>query len=84
MAYPLLLRLILEAIDSYGNGGTPGGPLYAALMTLGCSLEDFERIMGILVGCGAVKKSGHCYHITAKGRSVLKEELYVVPKGEPS
>jgi hypothetical protein len=62
---------ILVAVAGSGDGGTPGGVLYAALMTHGATLEQYEGIMGGLVQAGLLTKSGQCYHVTAAGKRAL-------------
>lgn len=51
---------ICEAVAEMPDG-LPAGPLYAALMTTGITLEQFEIIMDTLVSIGKVRKSGHQY-----------------------
>lgn len=42
--------------------GVPGGYVYAALMHVGCSFEQYEGIMEGLVKAGQIKKRGDCYY----------------------
>ena len=42
--------------------GAPGGILYAALITSGCTLSQFQQIMSGLVRAGYLRQSGECYH----------------------
>ncbi len=37
--------------------------MYAALMSQGCTLNQFESIMGALVRLGRVEKRGECYFL---------------------
>ena len=60
-AYVAIVEAVLDTIKASPDGA-PGGHLYAALMHHGCSLEQFESIMHILVASGRVRKSGHVYH----------------------
>jgi hypothetical protein len=53
--------VIQEAIEVAGPMGAPGGHLYAAMMTGGCSLHQFQQIMGGLERAGFVSKDGDCY-----------------------
>lgn len=53
---------ILETVKEMGPQGTPAGPLYAALMTTGMSLEQFESIMNGLVAAKMLRHSGHLYY----------------------
>ena len=55
--------LILEAVRESGPLGAPAGVMYAALMAHGCTLNQFESIMGALVRAGKLRKSGDCYHV---------------------
>lgn len=52
---------IVESVQASGRDGVPGGTLYAALMTLGCTLEQFEGIMRALVTMRRVEKRGQLY-----------------------
>jgi hypothetical protein len=56
-----VLAALVETIKAAGPSGAPGGVMYAALMTQGCTLEQFEALMGCLVRSGVVRKSGNCY-----------------------
>lgn len=52
---------IVDTVRKSGPTGASGGVLYAALMTHGCSLAQFEAIMSALVHIGKIRKSGQCY-----------------------
>jgi hypothetical protein len=59
-----LLKLtdgLIEIIKDAGPQGAPAGPMYAALMSGGMTLEQFECIMGVLVSAGRLRKQGHLY-----------------------
>lgn len=56
-----LCNAIVDAVKEAGPQGAPAGPLYAALMTAGCTLEHFEYLMGVLVSAGRLRKSGDLY-----------------------
>lgn len=59
-----MLRLVADAVTESVNhcpNGMPGGTLYAALMTHGCSLETFNQIMDGLVSAGRIDKRGQLY-----------------------
>jgi hypothetical protein len=58
-----VLMALVETVREAGPLGAPGGVMYAALMTQGCTLEQFEKLMGTLLRIGVVRKSGDCYHI---------------------
>lgn len=63
-ALRMIVSAVLETIQQAGPIGAPGGHLYAALMAQGCSLSQFESLMGALVRSGRVEKRGDCYHAT--------------------
>ena len=44
-ALRLIEDALVESVQAAGPLGCPGGPLYAALMSYGCTLETFERFM---------------------------------------
>lgn len=56
-----ILAVIVSTVKAGGPAGVPGGAIYAALMTQGCTLEQFETLMGYLVRSDKVRKSGHLY-----------------------
>jgi hypothetical protein len=53
---------IVETVKEMGKQGAPAGPLYAALMTTGMTLENFEQIMSGLVAAKMLRKSGQLYY----------------------
>jgi hypothetical protein len=52
---------IVETVRESEPLGAPGGILYAALMGHGCTLQQFEGIMGGLVRARMLSKHGDCY-----------------------
>jgi len=52
---------LIAVVASSGKLGTPAGTLYAALMTHGCSLEQFEQVMSALVAARKLTKRGDLY-----------------------
>ena len=52
---------VLAAVQESGPRGIDGGTLYAAMMTAGISLEQFNEIMAALVSLEIVRKTGDCY-----------------------
>ena len=62
LALKRILDAIIETVKESGPMGAPGGILYAGLMAQGCSLNQFESIMGGLVRAGKLTKQGECYH----------------------
>jgi hypothetical protein len=59
---------IVETVKETGTQGAPGGPLYAALMTTGMTLEQFEGIMNGLVTAKMLRKSGQLYYYVGGAR----------------
>lgn len=58
---------IVEAVEASNPSiGAPGGHLYAALMSSGCTLHQFNSIMVVLVRAGRLTKRGECYFAVAK------------------
>ena len=37
----------------------PAGTIYSALMTQGCTIQQYEQIEGVLIGSGIVRKENH-------------------------
>ena len=58
-----IAKAITETVALAGPLGAPGGPLYAALMSAGCTLNQFEQIMSGLVNAGVLTKRGECYFV---------------------
>lgn len=56
-----LLNAVVETVRETGDHGAPGGVLYAALMNVGITLEQFETLMGALVEAGKLRRSGNLY-----------------------
>ena len=54
---------IIETVKETGSMGAPGGSLYAAMMTHGFSLSQFEQIMSGLVNAGMLTKRGQLYFV---------------------
>mgnify|MGYP001005788984 CR=1 FL=1 len=57
-----IVGAVTEAIAAAGETGAPGGVLYAALMSQGCTLSQFESLMGALCRTGRIVKRGECYY----------------------
>lgn len=64
---------VIEAVEAAGPMGAPGGHLYAALMTYGFSLHQFEGLMNGLVKAGKLVKVGHCYRIPGVETEIGKQ-----------
>ena len=52
---------VIETIRESGSLGAPGGTIYAALMSHGCTLQQFDGLMAAIVGSGKVSKRGEFY-----------------------
>ena len=61
-AVRLIVAAIMDTIRESGPMGAPAGVLYAGLMTQGCTLSQFESLMGSLVRMGALRLEDDCYH----------------------
>ena len=58
---------VIDSVKAAGPLGAPAGTLYAALMTHGASLQQFESLMSGLVSIGKLRKQGHLYFAGANG-----------------
>lgn len=56
---------IVSAVKAAGPMGCPSGNLYAVLMTAGCTMEQYDQMMGALVKAGKLTKQGHLYFAVA-------------------
>jgi hypothetical protein len=61
LAFVQLCDAVVDAVKEAGPQGAPAGPMYAAFMSVGMSLEQFERMMDVLVKAGRLRKQGHLY-----------------------
>ncbi len=60
----VLVSTIYETIKDAGPEGAPEGPMYAAMMTAGYSLESFQGAMQLLEDKKLIRRSGHvAYYI---------------------
>jgi len=57
-----VLDLVATTVEECGGTGCPGGILYAGMMNVGVTLEQFEAIMARLVRDGRVTKRGQVYY----------------------
>ena len=53
-----ILDGVVEAVKT-NQAGTPEGFIYAILTTHGCSLEQYQAIIGALCKTGKIRKEGH-------------------------
>lgn len=56
-----ILGAVVETVREAGPTGAPGGHIYAALMHVGVTLDQYERIMDTLVQAKILVKRGQCY-----------------------
>lgn len=54
---------VVETVRESGPEGAPGGVLYAAMMGAGCTLQQFEELMSVLVSAKLLVKRGQCYFV---------------------
>lgn len=59
-----LASALLDVVKAAGPQGAPAGPMYAACMSRGMTLSQFERLMGLLESAGKVRKSNQLYFAT--------------------
>jgi hypothetical protein len=52
---------VIEGVKAAGPFGAPAGVLYAALLSQGCTLPQFENLMGALVRIGMISQRGQLY-----------------------
>lgn len=62
-AMKYIVSATLDAIRAAGPSGAPGGVMYAAMMTHGCTLQQFQSLMNALVKAGKVRREGELYFI---------------------
>lgn len=68
----IVVTAILDAIHAAGPSGAPAGVLYAGLMvTIGCTLSEFQSAMGSLERTGLVRRDGYLYFLSSRGEAVL-------------
>jgi len=51
-----IANAVIDSVKMSGKTGMPGGTLYAALMPVGCTLEQFDQFMSMLVASGRIEK----------------------------
>ena len=54
-----IASMVVETIRETGPLGCPSGVLYSGLMGMGCTLAQYEALIGALVNVGRVRKEGH-------------------------
>ena len=53
-----IAKIVQEAVAEAGVAGIPAGSLYAMLMTWGCTLSQFDALIGGMVQLGMLERSG--------------------------
>jgi hypothetical protein len=56
-------KAITDTVKEAEPIGAPGGVIYAALSAQGCTLRQYEGIMGGLVRAGILTQDGDLYHV---------------------
>jgi hypothetical protein len=69
---------VIEAVTEAGDAGLPSGHIYAPIMALGFSLDQYEMLMAALVACRQVTKRGLCYYPVTAERPFNEEEIAAV------
>lgn len=64
---------VLQAVDSAGEDGAPGGVLYAAMQAHGARLSQFQTFMSTLTGRGMLVLEGDCYFMTEAGQEFKRK-----------
>lgn len=80
-AFIRIASAIIDTVKEMGEQGAPAGIMYAALMGYGCSLNQFESIMSILVRAGKLTKHGDLYFHPL--HDTLRKELHVSQEINP-
>jgi hypothetical protein len=60
-AIQAIAGIIVDVVKGNGEQGVPAGTIYAALMAHGITLDQFNQLMGAIVGAGKLRKEGHLY-----------------------
>jgi hypothetical protein len=63
-AIKLIVTSIIETVRDAGDMGAPSGPMYAACMSAGASLSQYQSLMDALVRTGKLRQSGDLYFIS--------------------
>jgi hypothetical protein len=58
-AIQAICAAIIEVVREVEPDGAPATSLYLACMEHGCTLAQFEQIMGALVEAGQLRQEGH-------------------------
>jgi hypothetical protein len=72
--------MVLETIEEQGEQGAPSGPMYAAMNAHGCTLSQYQSLMGTLLGRDFVSMpEPDVYAITDGGRQFIKKLRAALP-----
>jgi len=63
-ALALIVKAVVDTIRETGTHGAPSGVMYAALMSQGCSLNQYQSLMSALVNSGKIRQDGDLYFIS--------------------
>jgi len=60
-----VINAVYETIKDMGKDGAPSGILYAGLMAKGCSLNQYNSLIGLLIKAGKVRQAGDVLYATS-------------------
>jgi hypothetical protein len=64
-----VLAAVFSAVESAGPDGVSGGTLYAALMSQGCTMEQYTVLMDLLTSSGLLVKEGELYYVAPEAKA---------------
>ena len=68
------IKAIIDTVNDVGDQGTPEGPMYAAMMGAGCTLDQFNQLISLAVKSGKITKRGHALYPVKKLNEQMKTE----------
>jgi hypothetical protein len=54
--------MVLDVVKSAGKQGAPASEIFAALSAFGCTHDQFEMLVNILVEAGKIRRRNHTLH----------------------
>lgn len=60
-----IIATLIEVVKAGGSMGVPAGHMYGMLM-IDLSLENFQKLMDLVVKTGMVRHKHHCYYYVEK------------------
>jgi len=57
-----IANAIIETVKEASPDGAPATSLYLACMEFGCTLDQFNQVMGALVEAGKLRQEGYLYY----------------------